>query len=151
MKVRRGEMGVVCSLNGGPAGVGEEEADRIGDWERLLKGGIVMSRDAFGVSDVGDNKDNLAKCIEGEEADAGDAEADFFFVFLGLRRGGTGGGGMMVESDKSVVSPGKKRGWECDYRGRCRCVRPQFHWLHPRGSALGWRLALSGESTVYAS
>jgi hypothetical protein len=59
-----------------------------------------MSRDALEISTVGDNKDNLAKCIDGEETDVGDAGAGVFFVFLvfDLRREGTGGGGMTVES-----------------------------------------------------
>jgi hypothetical protein len=93
-------MSVVCSLIGGPAGVGEEEVDGVGDWGRLLKEEAAMSRDSEGVSAVGDNKDNLAKCIDGEVTDAEDAGADFFFAFFRLRRGGTGGGGMMVESEK---------------------------------------------------
>lgn len=57
-----------------------------------------MSRDALEISTVGDNKDNLAKCTDGEETDAGDAEVDVFFVFFDLRREGTGGGGITVES-----------------------------------------------------
>jgi hypothetical protein len=44
-----------------------------------------MSRDIFGMSTVGENKDNLAKCIDGEETDVGDDA-------------GAGGGGMMAES-----------------------------------------------------
>lgn len=95
-------MGFVCSLMGGPAGVGDEETDGVGDWGRSLKEGVKMSREDFGISTVGDNKDNLAKCREGEETDAGDAEAGVFFVFFRLRRGGTGGGGMMAESGKDM-------------------------------------------------
>ena len=102
-------MSVVCSLIGGPAGVGEEGAGGVGDWGRLLKGEIIMSGDALGVSAVGDNKDNLAKFIEGEDADAGDAEADVFFAFFRLRREGTGGGGMIIESGKYAMRTGAKR------------------------------------------
>lgn len=69
-----------------------------------------MSRDAFEVSAVGDNKDNLAKRIEGEVEDVGEAEVDVFFVLFCLLRGGTGGGGMMVESGKYAMSPGVKSG-----------------------------------------
>jgi hypothetical protein len=98
VKVRRGDMGVVCSLMGGPAGVGEDGDGGVGDWGRLLKE-YAMSRDGFEISAVGDNKDNLAKWADGEETDAGDTGTDFFFDFLDLRRGGTGGGGMMAESD----------------------------------------------------
>jgi hypothetical protein len=79
----------------GVAGVGEEG---VGEWERSLKEEDATSRDIFETSTVGDNKDNLAKCVVGEETDAGDAEAGAFFFFLDLRRGGTGGGGMMAES-----------------------------------------------------
>lgn len=95
VKVRRGDIGVVCSLTAGAAGVGEEGA---GEWRRVLKEEDATSRDILGISTVGDNKDNLAKCVDGEETDAGDAEAGVFLAFFDLRRGGTGGGGMIAES-----------------------------------------------------
>jgi len=101
VKVRRGDIGVVCSLMGGAVGavgVGEEEVEGVGDWGWLLKEENAMSRDAFEISTVGDNKDNLEKGVDGEEIDVVDAEDDGFLVFLDLRRGGTGGGGMMAES-----------------------------------------------------
>lgn len=94
MKAGRGDIGVVCSLMVGVDGVGEVG---LGEWGQLLKEDAT-SRDIFGISTVGENKDNLAKCVDGEETDAGDAEAGAFFFFLDLRRGGTGGGGMMAES-----------------------------------------------------
>lgn len=97
-KAGRGDIGVVCSLMGGAVEVGEEEADGVGDMGRLVKEDNARSRDIFEISTVGDIKDNLAKCVDGEEMDAGDAEADGFLVFLDLRRGGTGGGGMIAES-----------------------------------------------------
>jgi len=104
VKVRRGDISVVCSLMGGATGVGEEEIEGIGDWGRLLKEEDAVSRDVFEISTVGENKDNLAKCVDGEETDAGGAGgaeggAFFVFVFFDLRRGGTGGGGITVESD----------------------------------------------------
>ena len=98
VKARRGDIGVVCSLTGEVVGVGEEEVGVVGDCGRLSKEDNEMSRDVFEISTVGDNKDNLAKCADGEETDAGDAEAGVFVVFLILERGGTGGGGMMAES-----------------------------------------------------
>lgn len=98
VKARSGDMGFVCSLMGGPAGVGEEEFDGVGDWGRSSKEEVVMSSDGLAISTVGDNKDNLAKCIDGEETAAGDGEADVFFVFFDLRRGGTGGGGMIADA-----------------------------------------------------
>ena len=98
VKVRRGEIGVVCSLMDGGVGVEGEAVEGVGDWGRLLKEDNATSRDAFEISTVGDNKDNLAKGVDGEEMDAGDVEADGFLVFLDLRREGTGGGGMMAES-----------------------------------------------------
>lgn len=91
----RGDIGVVCSLMIGAAGVGERG---VGETGRLLKEDVA-SRGIFEISTVGDNKDNLAKWVDGEETDAGDAEADAFLVFFDLRRGGTGGGGMIAESD----------------------------------------------------
>ena len=63
-----------------------------------------MSRDIFETSTVGDNKDNLAKRVDGEETDKGDVEAGGFLVFFDLRRWGTGGGGMMVESGMMAES-----------------------------------------------
>ena len=98
MKVRRGDIGVVCSLTGGATGVGEEEVEGVGDWGRLLKEEDATSRDVFEISTVGENKDNLAKCVDGEETDAGGVGGGAFFFFFDLRRGGTGGGGMEVES-----------------------------------------------------
>lgn len=95
LKAGRGDIGIVCNLMVGAVGVGEEGA---GEWGRSLKE-VATSRDIFGISTVGENKDNLAKCIDGEETDVGDdAGAGAFFVFLDLRRGGRGGGGMMAES-----------------------------------------------------
>ena len=80
-----------------------------------------MSRDAFGNSAVGDNKDNLAKCVDGEEADAGGTEVDVFvfLAFFGLQRGCTGSGGMMAESVTSIHKSCRENlieGW--DYRDR---------------------------------
>lgn len=98
VKARRGDIGVVCSLMGGAVGVGEDEVEGTGDWGRGLNGEDAVCREVFEISTMGDNKDNLAKCVDGEETGAGDAEADAFLVFFDLRRGGTGGGGMMVES-----------------------------------------------------
>ena len=94
-KAGRGDIGVVCSLIVGAAGVGEEG---VGEWRKSLKEKGATSRDVFETSAVGENKDNLAKCVVGEETDAGGGGAGVFFVFLDLRRGGTGGGGMMAES-----------------------------------------------------
>lgn len=95
IKAGRGDMGVVRNLMGGPAGVGEEEPGGVGDRGRSFREEVATSRDALEISIVGDNKDNLAKLMEGEEIDVGDVGADVFFVFFDLRRGGTGGGGMM--------------------------------------------------------
>ena len=97
-KVRRGEISVVCSLMDGAVGVEWEEVEGVGDCGRLLEEDNAISRDAFEISTVGDNKDNLAKGVDGEEMDAGDVEVDGFLDFLDLRREGTGGGGMMAES-----------------------------------------------------
>jgi hypothetical protein len=83
---------------GGAVVVGEEEVEGVGDWGLLLKEDSPMSRDVFEISTVGDNKDNLAKWADGEEVDARDGEANALLDFLDLRRGGTGGGGMMAES-----------------------------------------------------
>jgi len=94
-KAGRGDIGFVCSLMVGEAEVGEEG---VGEWGQSLKEKGITSRDVFETSVVGENKDNLAKCVVGEETDVGDGEAGAFFVFLDLRRGGTGGGGMMAES-----------------------------------------------------
>ena len=58
----------------------EGEMDGIDDCEQPLKED-GMSRDAFGISTVDGNKDNLAKCADGEEMDAGGLETDVFFVF----------------------------------------------------------------------
>lgn len=84
---------------GGPAMVVEGEMDGVGDRGQSLKED-AKSRDVFGISTVGDNKDNLAKCVDGEEMDVGDVEIDVFFAFFDLRRGGLGGGGILAESDK---------------------------------------------------
>ena len=97
MKVRRGDIGVVCNLMDGAVRVGEE-VEGVGDWGRLSKEDNATSREDFEISTVGDNKDNLAKGVDGEEMGAGDGEAGGFLDFLDLRRGGTGGGGMMAES-----------------------------------------------------
>ena len=83
-------MCVVCNLMVGVAG---EEG--VGEWGRWLKGEDAKSRGIFETSAVGDNKDNLAKWVDGEETDAEGAGTD---VFFDLQRGGTGGGGMMAES-----------------------------------------------------
>lgn len=99
VKARRGDIGFVCSLMGGPAMVVEGEMDGVGDRGQSLKED-AKSRDVFGISTVGDNKDNLAKCVDGEEMDVGDVEIDVFFAFFDLRRGGLGGGGILAESDK---------------------------------------------------
>jgi hypothetical protein len=57
-----------------------------------------MSIGALEISTVGDNKDNSAKRVDGEDTDVGAAEVSAFFALFDLRRGGKGGGGMMTES-----------------------------------------------------